>query len=302
MAQATPESGAGHRPGTPSLSIIIVTHNSAESLPGLIDSLHAYPPGCPWELIVVDNASRDRSIALLHDGIPDAVVIVSPQNRGFAAAVNTGARAARGECLLLANPDVTWCDNAIDRLKDLLGKHPRAAAVAPRLLYPDGRPQPSIRRFPTHANIWFSRRSPWGPAAAVRRSPWSYTLTDPPSPSVIEAVAATFLCVRTSAFREVGGMDEGYFLYVEDTDLCRRWHDAGWEVWSDPAVTVRHVWQSRVMPDPMLARHHRDGIRRYFRRHHPKKRLRNAAVFTALALAAGWDRLARSSPGRAGGS
>jgi hypothetical protein len=80
-------------------------------------------------------------------------------------------------------------------------------------------------------------------------------------------------------------MDEGYFLYVEDTDLCRRLIDAGWEVWIDPEISVTHQWGRGSLSDRQLKAHHRDGIRRYFRKFHPEKHVRNSILFFVLWLA-----------------
>jgi GT2 family glycosyltransferase len=99
------------------------------------------------------------------------------------------------------------------------------------------------------------------------------------------------MLIRRDAFNAIGGMNEGYFLYVEDTDLCKRWHDTGHEVWIDPTVTVTHDWQGGSGSGRQLRIHHRDGIRRYFRTHHADKPIRNALLFACLNLANWWDRV-----------
>lgn len=278
------------------LSFIVVSHNSADVLPGFLSSLATSPPDGEWELVLVDNHSDDSSVETVRQGIAGAVVIREECNRGFAAGVNRGAARARGRFFVLANPDISWSGDIFTPLMKILEAHPRAAAVAPRLVFPDGRAQASIRQFPDHGNIWFSRRSPIAGWPGVRHLQSRYTLADPPQPTAIPAVAATCLLVRASAFRAVGGMDAGYFLYVEDTDLCRRWADAGWEVWVHPGVTVSHRWTSAGGLSRVLARHHRTGIRRYFRAHHRRRRLRNAILFLALSFAGLIDRLRRRVP------
>jgi hypothetical protein len=159
-------------------------------------------------------------------------------------------------------------------------------AICPKLVYPDGRRQVSIRRLPTHANIWFSRGSP-----LRHLSPTAYTQKYPKSPARVPAIAATFMMIRRVAYEQVGGLDEGYFLYVEDTDICKRWHDRGWEAWVDPRVVVTHDWQGGSRRNRKLARLHRASVRRYFRLHHGRKRLRNLLLLAVLGLANMLDRV-----------
>lgn len=276
------------------LSIILVTFNSEDVLEGFLSSLRLHPPQRPWELIVTDNASTDNSVAIIKRGFPESTVIVHQCNLGFAAGVNTAAARANGRFLLLVNPDVAWTGCAIDDLIGFLEGHPRAAAVTPRLIHPDGRPQAGARRFPTHANIWFSRGTPWGRRISGPGGRWAYTVPDPPTAAQAEAVAAAFLLLRANAFIEIGMMDDGFFLYVEDTDLCRRLHNDGREIWVFPDVTVVHGWRGGSARDPVLQQYHREGIRRYFKKHHPEKRVRNALLFGALRLAALLDRRPRA--------
>ncbi len=261
------------------LSIIVVTHNSRDVIGGLIDSVSNHSPSLPWELIVFDNASVDRVESLIPPSWRQTAVIHSPQNQGFAAGVNAAASQAKGRWLLLANPDISWTADEPDRLIQFLESHPCAAAVSPRLVFPDGRSQLSIRRFPTHANIWFSRGAPWG---AISRF---YTRPDPSQPAVVEAVSAACLMLRRDAFREVGGMDASYFLYVEDTDLCKRLSEHGYEIWMDPSITVAHRWGASGKRDPRLKAYHRDSMRTYFCKHHADKPLRNLILFAALEVA-----------------
>jgi len=279
------------RDGAVELSVIVVTHNSSAVLDGLISSLTKYPPRAPWELIVFDNASREDVVAVFKARLPHVSAIAGAANIGFAAGVNAAAGKAKGRWLFLANPDIRWEGGVLDRLMQFLEEHPRAAAVSPRLVFPDGRPQLSIRRFPNHANIWSSRGTPWGAWVSSLRWFGSYTLSDPQSPATVEAVSAASLMVRAGVFRSVGGMDPEFFLYVEDTDLCRRLSDHGWEVWIDPTITVTHRWGAATKRDPTLGAYHRQSVRRYFLKHHANKPVRNAILFGVLSMADWWDRL-----------
>jgi hypothetical protein len=279
-------SACGSPHGDPiDLSLIVVTFNSSSVLDGLISSLTNHPPTVSWELIICDNGSHDNSVALIRALWPNASILASDANHGFATAVNTAEANARGRWLFLANPDISWGKGVLDRLIRFLDEHPAAGAVSPRLTFPDGRPQPSIRRFPNHANIWLSRGTPW--SALTRSLPWvrAYTLPDPHNPVRVEAVSAASLMLRREAFRAVAGMDPDFFLYVEDTDLCRRLGDQGWEVWVDPTITVTHRWGGAVKQEAELRAYHRQSVRHYFRKHHPDKPVRNAILFSALSLA-----------------
>ena len=273
------------------VSLVVVTHNSATVLSPMLETLSLPEPRTFRETVFVDNGSSDGTRDLINERLPQARLIVNGLNRGFATAVNQGVRESSGQLILLANPDVRWSQEDVPVLAQFLDSHGTAAAVCPRLVYPEGGTQPSVRRFPTHANIWFSRQSPLSVLSWMVPSRHGYTLPDPSGPSCVEGIAATFMLIRREAFLAVGGMDEGYFLYVEDTDLCKRWHDAGYEVWIDPRVVVTHDWQGGSGKNPGLRRHHRDGVRRYFRTHHADKPLRNALIEGLLHLMDWWDHL-----------
>jgi hypothetical protein len=279
------------------VSLVVVTCQSAPVLGPLLESAAASSAALA-DTIFVDNASTDGTCELIARRLPGATIVANTENRGFAAAVNQGVDRATTERVLLANPDTAWTVEDLRALSAFLDTRPRAAAVCPRLVFPDDAPQASVRRFPTHANIWFSRHSPLRGVRLGAGSRAAYTLDDPAEPQIVEAVAATFMLLRRDAYRAVGGMDEGYFLYVEDTDLCKRWRDAGSEVWIDPRVAVRHHWQGGSRRDPTLRIHHRNGIRRYFRKHHPECRLANGLLFAVFGLLDWKDRLTGTAPAR----
>lgn len=269
------------------VALVVVTHNSAEALKALLAALSGPDASDFAEIIFVDNASSDSTPSLIARNLPAATLVSNETNRGFAAAANQGVRTSASPFVLLANPDVTFNRVDVEKLAAFLTSHPNAAAVSPRLVFPDGREQRSVRKFPTHANIWLSRQSPLRFLEFLVPRSARYTMMDPVSASPVEAVAATFMLVRRDAFDAVGGMDEGYFLYVEDTDLCKRWHDRGLEVWINPSVNVSHAWQGGSGKDKTLRDHHRNGIRRYFQIHHRDKPVRNSVLFGLLRLA-GW--------------
>lgn len=287
--EAAAEDAADARRIPAELSIVVVTHNSASVLPPLIDAINDVTKQTRVQAVVVDNGSGDSTVSLIRDRLPEALVIANRENLGFARAVNQGFAATSSTYVLLMNPDTRFEARQLFQLMWFLDAHENAAAVAPRLVYADGAPQFSARRFPTHVNVLFSRGSPLRLLAGLLPKSWRYTLPDPSAPTRVESIAATFVLIRRDAFMAVGGMDEGYFLYVEDTDLCYRWHQRGYEVWMEPSVAVIHDWRGGSAQARRLRRYHRDGIRRYFRAHHARKRVRNAIVNGLLTLADRWD-------------
>lgn len=281
------------------VAVVIVTYNSAQVIDPLLAVLASSTEDTIHQVVIIDNASTDDTLARVSHSLPSANIIRNTDNVGFATAVNRAVEATSTGLVLIANPDVQWSDGTLSRLVRSVLDHPRAAAVCPRLVFQDGRSQPSVRKFPTHLNIWLSRQSPLRILRHLLPARHSYTVLDPEIPTRVEAVAAACVLIRRVAFNAVGGMDAGYFLYVEDTDLCKRWHDRGYEVWIDPTVTVTHDWQGGSGNRRRLRQYHRDGIRRYFRTHHATKRIRNAILSAALLIADWWDQLRTDTDGDA---
>ncbi|MFN8502092.1 glycosyltransferase family 2 protein [Kouleothrix sp.] len=188
----------------PLVSLIVVTYNSAALAPGCLAALDA-AEYAPRELIVVDNASADGTAALVAARFPQARLLANRENVGFGRACNQGAQAARGELLVFLNPDVTVTPGWLAALTRHLAAHPDAAIICPTTLYPDEPP-------PRAATLVAETAAVPGCALAIRRAAW----------------------------QQLGGFDERFFLYWEDTDLCWRAWLLGWRVLEDFEALVYH--------------------------------------------------------------
>ena len=234
---------------------IVVTYRSAGWIRGCLASLRGIPT------IVVDNAGGDETVAIVRAEFPDVRVIERATNGGFAVAVNEACRAALGEDVLLANPDLVARPGSVAALEAYLAAHPRAGIVVPRLVYPDGTPQASIRTWPSPLTM-LARRSPFGRTPPGRRILRRHLrLDDPPATAgPVDWGLGAAMLVRRAAIESVGGMDERIFLYGEDLDWCYRMWQAGWEVHVEPTAVMEHAYerQSRRTLDlgSAATRHH----------------------------------------------
>jgi GT2 family glycosyltransferase len=212
----------------PVVDVAIVTWNTRETTLEAVKSLLAAAPEGA-RVLVRDNASTDGTAAALAAAYPDVEVEAGDRNLGFAGGVNTILRRSTAPWVLLLNSDAWPEPDTIRRLIDCAERHPRAAAVAPKLLRPDGRLEPSAWPFPslrvTAASALRRDRNIW-PHDAERKVDW--------------AVGAAWL-VRRTALDQVGLLDDSLFMYAEDLEWCWRAREAGWEVWFTPDAVVRHI-------------------------------------------------------------
>ena len=222
---------------TPDVSAIVVAYRCAAFLPSCLDALDAAAGGLSLERIVVDNGSDDGAgtIVTTRGGIR---LLVNDRNRGFAAAANQGTRAARAPFFLFLNPDARLAPATLPLLVTALEERKHAGLASPRLLFPDGRPQPSAWLEPTLATLAFE-------ALLLRNlSPRSrFDHLTPPEeggPIEVPVIAGTCLLARRSSFDQLGGFDESFFLYYEDFDLCLRARGVGWLSLLVPAATAVH--------------------------------------------------------------
>lgn len=226
------------------LSLILVSYHSETPLRDFFASLAAHPVGVAHEVIVVDNAPGDGTARWLEEEHPWVRVLAMPGNVGYARAVNAGIEKARGEHVLVINPDVLLADGAIDEAVAYLRAHPEVGLVGVQLLDADGTVQHNARRFYSLTTILL-RRTPlgrlWPDHPELRRH---LMLDDDLSqPGPVDWVTGAFMLVRREALAAVGPMDGRFFLYFEDVDWCYRMWEGGYEVHLLPDVRLVHGFQ-----------------------------------------------------------
>jgi GT2 family glycosyltransferase len=223
------------------VAAVVVSFNVRELLLACLASLEAARArGELDDIVVVDNASADGSAQAARDTFPDISVLEAP-NDGYGAGANVGIAATSGAYVLVLNPDTVVMPNAITRLADYLDQHPRCAVVGPRLRYPDGRIQPTRRRFPGRLTPCFesSILEGWWPA-----NPWSraFHMRDVPDdgPREVDWLVGAALCVRRAAIARAGGFDSAYRLYSEEVEWCWRIRRHGWTIDYLPCAEIMH--------------------------------------------------------------
>jgi GT2 family glycosyltransferase len=219
------------------ISVIIVNWNTRELLAGCLESVAATLRGVLHEVIVVDNASTDGSVAMLRESFPAVIVIENAANRGFGAANNQALAIMRGRYALLLNSDAVLTAHAAAELLACLENRPDAAMACGQLLNADGSRQNSIAAFPSLLTLLanmplleflFPRRFP-GKRRTYRQ------------PLEVDSGVGACLMVRREAIVDVGGFDERYFFFFEETDWAYRMRRAGWKVLHCPAALIYHL-------------------------------------------------------------
>jgi GT2 family glycosyltransferase len=226
-------------------------HELEESLPILREQVD--------ELVVIAN---------IPGSVPDGVEAVHNERPlGFGTNVNIGAALTTAELVLSANPDAVPEQGAVDALRAFMTDHVRCGVAGPRMLYPDGTPQPSRRRFPTVLGT-IVRRTPLRLVVPQRRH-FHLDEATPTQPVETDWMLGGFLLLRRTMLDELGGFDEGFRLYGEDIDLQYRAMQAGWERWYVPQAVVRHEHKAETDKHWLTRRTlwHWRGILRFVRKH-----------------------------------
>ena len=251
------------------LSIIIVTWNVRRHVLDCLQSIGRCPLCDAFEVIVVDNASTDGTVDAVRRDSPHVTVLANEKNRGFAAASNQGIAESRGQYLLLLNPDTIVHPHSLDTLRSFMDSHPDVGVCGPRLLNGDGTIQASARRFPTfratlhhytifrHLRIFQPRYQSW-------------VMADFPHDNQrdVDQLMGSALLLRRAAVAQVGPMDERFFMYFEEVDLCYRLRQAGWRIVFLPDAIITHLGGRSSRQTPVAARMMMLGsLLRYFRKH-----------------------------------
>lgn len=234
------------------LAIIIVNYNTRGELDRCLESIAASDCRYTHEVVVVDNRSTDGSVEMVRSEHPWVRHVVEAQrNGGYAYANNLGLRRAglgaeghdAPRYVLLLNPDTVLPPDALERTVAYMDEHPDVGALGPKLVRQDGSLDKACRRsFPTprvsfYHMSYLDRLFP----ASPRFARYNLTYLDPDVPADVDAVVGAFMLIRTAALRQVGLLDESFFMYGEDLDLCYRLKGRGWRVRYHPEVTVLHI-------------------------------------------------------------
>ena len=274
----------------PRVDVGVVTWNTRDLTVSALRRLLDTDQGADLRLLVHDNASSDGTADAVREQVPEADVVSWPDNLGFAAAVNRLLERADSEWFLMLNSDAWPAPGAVGRMVDAAVRHPRAAAVAPRLERPDGSLEHSTHPFPSvsvAAASVLPLRNSWAERHALH-SAWRHDRER----QVDWAVGAALL-VRRSAVAEIGGLDESFFMYVEDLEWCHRAAQRGWEIWFTPEAVVVHVGNAsgKTKYGGSRSAVWIANTNRFYRRHHGRAgtlayRLTNAAGAVVAAVRA----------------
>jgi N-acetylglucosaminyl-diphospho-decaprenol L-rhamnosyltransferase len=271
------------------LTVVVVSYNTRELLARCLEAVRAARDELVVELIVVDNASRDGSAAMVAEQFPEAALIANGTNLGFGRANNQALARARGRYVLLLNPDTVAHADALRELVRFADSRPEAGAVGARLEYEDGRLQHSAFRLPDlrQALFGFFDVVPIDSPINGRYRPERYSRAFP-----AEHLLGAGLLLRREALEQVGAFDPRYFMYFEETDLCARLRRAGWENVYTPTARVVHVSAASTSAsrERMSVEFHRSQAY-FYRKHHGL--LGYAALKAVVWLGIGY-RLARS--------
>lgn len=257
-------------PAAPSLSIVVVSFNSRMQTMRCLESLLDTPPAIAHDIVVVDNASTDRTVEAIRERWPTVQILEGARNLGFGAANNLGVARTSSHLVLFLNSDTIVPPGAIDGLVADLLAHPLAAAAGPRIIDSKGRLELSfgdmvgpaselMRKSLTHLyeSGWrFAERRVVRNAAGVRRVDW---------------VSGACLLVWRADLSAVGGFDERYFLYFEDVDLCAALRARGRQILFAPASHVVHErgGSARSAPRKTAGAYRRSQLT-FYAKHHPR--------------------------------
>lgn len=270
------------------LSVIIVSWNTREELKACLSSLTASRSEVqgPVEFVVVDNASSDGSAAMVEAEFPGIKLLQNGSNLGFARANNQAIRQSKGSYLLLLNSDTELLPGALHQLLHFMDSQPHVGAVGPLLLNSDGTIQPSAHPMLTpEREFWrLSFLDHLLPRATYRMATWDRQI-----PRQVEVLKGACLLLRREALEAVGLLDDSFFMYTEEVDLCFRLAQAGWQLWWVPGARVVHHGESssRQAAEEMYIQLYRSKVQ-FYRKYGGERR---ANRFKYLIHLAYWPRI-----------
>lgn len=266
-----------HSPGdstlSADLSVIVVNYSQERLLRDCLNSLRNAAPRHRLDVIVIDNASSDDSVAMVRREFPDARLVANADNLGFTKANNQGMEIAHGRHLMLLNNDTRVLPGAFSAAIDWLDQHPEAGVAGLKLLNEDKSLQLSCRRFPSFSQALFNRHSLLTQLLPKNRFSREYLMMDFRHDKIqdVDWVSGACLVIRREAYEDLGGLDERFFMYSEDVDYCYRVWEAGYHVVYLPFARVIHLigQSSRKNRTLTILERHR-SMYKFYKKHYSR--------------------------------
>ena len=287
-----PMEKSNQAPNSPLLSIIVVSYNTREILKECLNRVKAHGGGVDLEVIVVDNASTDGSPDMVRNDFPEAVLVVSERNLGFAGGNNLGIRKVTGKYILLLNSDAYLLPGVLEATLSFMDRTPDCGVLGVKLIGEDGGMQPCARKLPTP---WLKFLVISGIAAKFPKSKFwggmDHSWWDHDAPREVGWVPGAYFLLRKDMVNAIGGLDERYFLYFEETDYCLQAIRAGWRVMIFPEVSVIHLGgessktedQAMSVKGKQILKYHFQSEFKYYRKNYSILR-----VFAATGVEVFW--------------
>ena len=272
----------------PALDVAIVSFRCEGLLRDCLASLAQFPPGRKMTVTVVDNDSGDGTAEMVEREFPDVTLIRAPGNVGFSAANNIAMRYSWNPYLLVLNPDTRITEGALERVCAVLDANAKVGIAGAKLVREDGSLDHAAKRsFPTPVGALahftgVGRRED----ASERLSQYRAPERGDDEAGSVDAVNGAFMMIRRSVLEELGGFDEGYWMYMEDLDLCYRFDAEGWVTWYEPSAVVVHVKAGTSGPirNPKLNRAFHYGMFRFYRKFYAPHRapILNGLIYVGI--------------------
>lgn len=268
------------------LSVVIVNYQTFELTKNTINSIFEYDYPFSYEILVVDNASSDDSLSRLKDYFKDSVTfIASSENNGFAAGNNQALRIAKGDYILLLNSDTIVWENTLENIYSYMERHTDVGACGCRVLLENGELDKACKRsFPNVKNSFFRLFH-----IPTNSKDDNYNLTDLADDEVyeIDCLTGAFMFMRAKTLDEVGFLDETFFMYGEDIDLCYRIKKAGWKIiyYGKSKITHLKGASSKKQKNKLIYEFYH-AMYIYYKKHHADESsfIVNFAVYIGISL------------------
>jgi len=287
------------------LTIALVSYNTRNLLKGCLSSVYGKTAGLEFEVIVVDNASTDGTLEMLKREFSQVKIIGNRENQGFAGANNQAIEQSKGRYLLLLNPDTLFKSGSLHKMITFMDDNSEVGALGCKILYPDGRIQPSNDNFPglfteLFRMVQLKRLIPdpkmrakigrkWGKMLGRTLGGYLNLYWDTERIREVDWITGAFFLIRRKAIQDVGLLDENFFMYYEDADWCYRMRQRGWKIFYFPFFEIVHyVGESdgKFSPHTFIEQH--KSMHYFFKKHRGKKALFMLRLIVSGGLTLRW--------------